>query len=269
VSAASCVRVPPGRGGSRRACPARTWPGCWGCPQRRCFTGRRARTCRPSVTRWGTAGCWRRWNARQPRRSGPWCRPRLRVARRGRTSGRRRVSRVCLRGWAAPRPASRSPGPPAAPTGHMIPGPRMHVRPVPLASRSSWTEVLRAMMRLLSFRRVFAPAPLPVLLPFPADLLCVFHAPKLPTTDMSGLEWTPDVSIYRQPWRENTGACLQAPAEEGVRMSVNWGACSDPPGESCSDAGCPVHGDGGRCPDCGRSSCTGEGCYWPDEAGLR
>jgi hypothetical protein len=22
-----------------------------------------------------------------------------------------------------------------------------------------------------------------------------------------------------------------------------WGACSDPPEESCSDAGCPVHGD--------------------------
>ena len=36
--------------------------------------------------------------------------------------------------------------------------------------------------------------------------------------DMSGLEWTPDVSIYRQPWRENTGACLQAPAGEGITM---------------------------------------------------
>lgn len=36
---------------------------------------------------------------------------------------------------------------------------------------------------------------------------------------MSGLEWTPDVSIYRQPWRENTGACLQAPAGEGITMS--------------------------------------------------
>ena len=23
------------------------------------------------------------------------------------------------------------------------------------------------------------------------------------------------------------------------------------------------------CPDCGRASCTGENCYWPDEAGLR
>jgi ribosomal protein S27E len=36
---------------------------------------------------------------------------------------------------------------------------------------------------------------------------------------MSGLEWTPDVSIYRQPWRESTGACLQAPAGEGITMS--------------------------------------------------
>ena len=36
---------------------------------------------------------------------------------------------------------------------------------------------------------------------------------------MSGLEWTPDVSIYRQPWRENTGACLQAPAGEGITMT--------------------------------------------------
>jgi len=35
---------------------------------------------------------------------------------------------------------------------------------------------------------------------------------------MSGLEWTPDVSIYRQPWRESTGACLQAPAGEGITM---------------------------------------------------
>jgi hypothetical protein len=25
----------------------------------------------------------------------------------------------------------------------------------------------------------------------------------------------------------------------------DWGACSDPPAESCSDAGCPVHGDHG------------------------
>ena len=23
------------------------------------------------------------------------------------------------------------------------------------------------------------------------------------------------------------------------------------------------------CPDCGRGDCTGEDCYWPDEAGLR
>jgi hypothetical protein len=35
---------------------------------------------------------------------------------------------------------------------------------------------------------------------------------------MSGLQWTPDVSIYRQPWRESTGACLQAPAGEGMTM---------------------------------------------------
>ena len=43
--------------------------------------------------------------------------------------------------------------------------------------------------------------------------------------------------------------------------------CTDPPEESCSDAGCPLHGD--SCPDCGRWDCTGEECYWPDEAGLR
>ena len=23
-----------------------------------------------------------------------------------------------------------------------------------------------------------------------------------------------------------------------------------------------------RCPDCGREDCTGEDCYWPDEAGI-
>ena len=22
------------------------------------------------------------------------------------------------------------------------------------------------------------------------------------------------------------------------------------------------------CPDCGRETCTGEDCYWPDEAGI-
>jgi len=44
--------------------------------------------------------------------------------------------------------------------------------------------------------------------------------------------------------------------------------CSDPPEESCSDAGCPVHA-ADTCPDCGRAECTGEDCYWPDEAGLR
>src|SRR5947207_1552478 len=37
----------------------------------------------------------------------------------------------------------------------------------------------------------------------------------LPRMDMSGLQWTPDVSTYRQRWRESTGACLQAPAAEG------------------------------------------------------
>lgn len=36
--------------------------------------------------------------------------------------------------------------------------------------------------------------------------------------------------------------------ERGVPVSIepywpDWGACSDPPAESCSDAGCPVHGD--------------------------
>jgi excisionase family DNA binding protein len=36
---------------------------------------------------------------------------------------------------------------------------------------------------------------------------------------MSGLQWTPDVSIYRQPWRESTGACLQAPAGERMTMT--------------------------------------------------
>ena len=41
---------------------------------------------------------------------------------------------------------------------------------------------------------------------------------------MSGLQWTPDVSIYRQRWRESTGACLQAPAGEGITMT-------DRPGE--------------------------------------
>jgi hypothetical protein len=24
-----------------------------------------------------------------------------------------------------------------------------------------------------------------------------------------------------------------------------------------------------RCPDCGRETCTGEDCYWPDAAGIR
>jgi hypothetical protein len=45
---------------------------------------------------------------------------------------------------------------------------------------------------------------------------------------MSGLEWTPDVSIYRQPWRESTGACLRAPAGEGKTMTeTEWeyGCC--------------------------------------------
>jgi hypothetical protein len=23
-----------------------------------------------------------------------------------------------------------------------------------------------------------------------------------------------------------------------------------------------------RCPDCGRETCTGEDCYWPDAAGI-
>ena len=45
--------------------------------------------------------------------------------------------------------------------------------------------------------------------------------------------------------------------------------CSNPPAESCSDAACPVHGLDDRCPDCGRATCTGEDCYWPEDAGLR
>lgn len=27
------------------------------------------------------------------------------------------------------------------------------------------------------------------------------------------------------------------------RLIADWDACSDPPEESCADAGCPVHGD--------------------------
>ena len=45
----------------------------------------------------------------------------------------------------------------------------------------------------------------------------------LPIVDMSGLEWTPDVSMYRQRWRENTGACLQVPAGEGMTMTDTEG----------------------------------------------
>jgi hypothetical protein len=30
--------------------------------------------------------------------------------------------------------------------------------------------------------------------------------------------------------------------------------------------GCWCHD---TCPDCGRAECTGEDCYWPEEAGLR
>jgi hypothetical protein len=67
---------------------------------------------------------------------------------------------------------------------------------------------------------------------------------------MSGLEWTPDVSIYRQPWRESTGACLQAPAGEGITMYDRIYDCcehcehgiNDPPQlmrcpEGCGDSG--------------------------------
>jgi hypothetical protein len=51
------------------------------------------------------------------------------------------------------------------------------------------------------------------------------------------------------------------------------------PGNADGDH-CAHWGDGGECcackqiqddtcPDCGRAECTGEDCYWPDEAGLR
>jgi len=63
--------------------------------------------------------------------------------------------------------------------------------------------------------------------------------------DMSGLEWTPDVSIYRQPWRENTGACLQAPAGEGI-ATMAYDCCdhcehgiNDPPHLEPCPEGCP------------------------------
>ena len=36
-----------------------------------------------------------------------------------------------------------------------------------------------------------------------------------------------------------------------------------------STAGASGGGDLDGCPDCGRNSCTGEECYWPDEAELR
>jgi hypothetical protein len=62
-------------------------------------------------------------------------------------------------------------------------------------------------------------------------------AVTLPRIDMSGLQWTPDVSIYRQQWRENTGACLQAPAGEGITMTIN------------NRPRCPA-GWAGRCPTC-------------------
>ena len=39
----------------------------------------------------------------------------------------------------------------------------------------------------------------------------------------------------------------------------------DDGGKCCA---CGQMGDE-TCPDCGRGDCTGEDCYWPDEAGLR
>src|SRR5580765_3150392 len=91
----------------------------------------------------------------------------------------------------------------------------------------------------------------------------------LPRMDMSGLEWTPDVSIYRQPWRESTGACLQAPAGEGITMSMWSSAGGDygmtsmeaapiaailPPG--CELNGCRHHYAPGR-------NLAAEGCACP------
>lgn len=42
-------------------------------------------------------------------------------------------------------------------------------------------------------------------------------------------------------------------------------------GGSCPCAGMPPAPafNPDACPDCGRETCTGEDCYWPDEAGLR
>jgi hypothetical protein len=45
--------------------------------------------------------------------------------------------------------------------------------------------------------------------------------------------------------------------------AADLGDWSDDPGEFF-----PVI-DNYSCPDCGRETCTGEDCYWPDEAGLR
>jgi hypothetical protein len=48
---------------------------------------------------------------------------------------------------------------------------------------------------------------------------------------------------------ERRGA-LPVTATETGSANYDWTACSDPPAESCSDAGCPVHGDGDgpQCP---------------------
>jgi hypothetical protein len=67
---------------------------------------------------------------------------------------------------------------------------------------------------------------------------------------------------------------FQATAPEWVTRTVPVIAPREAPAEPAPVAAAPEPAGSDsedsnyRCPDCGRESCTGEECYWPDEAGI-
>jgi hypothetical protein len=70
--------------------------------------------------------------------------------------------------------------------------------------------------------------------------------------------WRADLSELREQLEGALGRIRQLEAQTPEARQAELEADLAAAGQDADD----------RCPDCGRASCTGEDCYWPDDAGI-
>jgi hypothetical protein len=78
---------------------------------------------------------------------------------------------------------------------------------------------------------------------------------------MMSRDWYKDHSLSPEAYPDST--YLDWAQDNGLYVDAAGNVDYGPPGAAPSSL------PDLACPDCGRESCTGEDCYWPDEAGIK